>query len=292
MLPNLSQLNLIVEAPKRAREDDKFHSSPPTFDDLPKEIVEMIMDALRTDDCKELGRICGISRTFREACDSDEFWEIVLKTKELWPTWNSGLPPRRWYAMVCDMAEDHRVRLLALINDTKTLKYEAFKGCTSLALKLLPPNIITIRDSAFEGCTKLALTTLPSGLQKIEYAAFRRCRSLKLTTLSSGLRRIGWCAFQGCTSLVLDAEGAIPSGLQYIGSHAFEGCTRLALTELPSTLQFIGESAFEGCTSLALTALPPGGITIQDSAFAGCKQLKNKDVGRAILQLNPRAFDS
>jgi hypothetical protein len=262
MIPNLSQLTLTVEAPKRYREDDrvleydslrklfrafgalriKSNVERTTFDDLPPDIVGMIILASRTNDCKMLRRICDMNDTFREACDSDEFWEIVLKTKEWWPTWNSGLPPRRWYEMLCDMADVHRARLLALNNDTNILKRQAFEGCTSLAL-----------------------TMLPSGLQHIEAHAFNGCTSLALTTL--------------------------PSGLKHITVGAFQGCTSLALTTLPPTLQTIGQRAFAGCTSLALTTLPPTLNTIGQRAFEGCEQLKNTDVGRAILQLNPRAFD-
>ena len=97
----------------------------------------------------------------------------------------------------------------------------AFKGCTSLALPVLPDEITRIGSSAFEGCTSLALTSLPSGLTYIESSAFRNCTSLALTSLPSGVSTIERLAFYGCTSLKLSS---LPSGLSSLESSTFRDC--------------------------------------------------------------------
>jgi hypothetical protein len=307
-------------------QDDSFRLM---LSDLPRDVLIEIINALQRDNYKVLDSICRISLTFRDMCASESFWELLLRWnhwgsealiplfgstyKECYqtlclmgdnrmrchkdvlvhpnwaPTWNSGLLLGRWYVMVCGMSDVYRSRLLAWNSETKVIHNGTFNGCTPLTLKLLPPNVKMIGPDAFKHCTSLDSMALPPDVIYIGSSAFKGCTSLALRELPPDLRFIEPSAFENCTSLTLTT---IPSGPKTIGCSAFKNCTSLTLTKLPSTLKCIHHSAFRNCTSLALTALPPDLTTIQDGAFAGCGQLKNTDVGRAILQLNPRAFDS
>jgi hypothetical protein len=297
--------------------------------DLPSDVIQLIMYALWRNDCKELGRICGINRAFQKICALESFWEAVLRWNGWWsnnvvplfgttykecyqticllgddrqrcrneisnhpewaPTWDSGLSRDRWYAMVCRMSDDHRRHLLTL-SSKPGIDPNAFRHCDSLALKTLPPNIDYIRQSAFVDCQSLALNELPPNIDYIGEEAFIGCHSLALTALPSGLKMIGKGAFSDCSSLALTA---LPSRLQKIDDRTFEECTALALETIPPNIHYIGQTSFRNCTSLVLDkegALPDTIMEIENYAFANCTSLALKKLPSELLVIGVGAF--
>jgi hypothetical protein len=198
------------------------------------------------EDCRELGRVCGVNKQFADMCRDPIFWKTLLRAKEWMPDWSEedspgGMTPKAYFVMVCTMKKRYRTSLLALTRETTTIKEDAFMNCESLALTHLPPTLTKIGISAFWNCKSLALTHLPPTLTTLEEDAFYYCTSLALTHLPPTLTTIGERAFEGCTLLALTH---LPPTLTTIGWRTFADCTLLALTELPPTLAEIGERAF------------------------------------------------
>lgn len=82
--------------------------------------------------------------------------------------------------------------------------------------------VISIGEEAFRGCKSLTIIVLPEGLEYIAEEAFQFCESLSSITLPQGLKTIGRWAFEGCRSL---RAVEIPSGVELIGYHAFHNCS-------------------------------------------------------------------
>ena len=110
------------------------------------------------------------------------------------------------------------------------IRYNAFSGCTSLALTSLPEGLTSIGARAFSGCTNLALTSLPEGLTSTYQNAFQDCKNLALTFLPESLTSIGNRTFYGCTSLTSITFKGTPTT---ISSWAFDGCTNLTDIKVP-----------------------------------------------------------
>ena len=149
---------------------------------------------------------------FARVCRSPGFWLAALRERGWMPDWSSdanrpgGMHPKAYSEMVCGLDEPFKTRLVGLTRETTTIKYGAFRDCTSLALKELPPTLTTIEEFAFSGCTSLKLKELPPALTTIKYGAFWGCTSLALEKLPPKLTTIGDGAFRDCTSLQENAE--------------------------------------------------------------------------------------
>jgi len=316
MLPSLAALS---HNSKRTRSGDGFlEQSDPLellLTDLPPEIHHMVLLALAQNDCKTLAAICIVSHEFAQICREDRFWQAALLGAGWAPDWSpiespGGMSPKAYYKMVCGLEDRYRQRLLALSLTLTTIERDAFRGCSSLALTHLPPNITTISIRAFEDCTSLTLTHLPPNLTEIGRRAFQGCISLALTHLPPNITSIEDYAFEGCSSLALThlppnltkllrrafayctslTLTHLPPNITKISLSAFEGCSSLALTHLPPNLTKIEEFVFQDCTSLALTHLPPNLTEIGRRAFYGCEQLLGGDFEAQVRRLNPLAF--
>ncbi len=119
--------------------------------------------------------------------------------------WDTGLSPREYYQMVCEMneehREEHREELFFLTSDITKIEAGAFWNCTSLALTKVPDNVTTIEGSAFKNCTSLALTKRPDNVTFIGKGAFINCTLLALTELPYNVNTIKTRAFMGGPSL-------------------------------------------------------------------------------------------
>ena len=47
---------------------------------LPDDVVELVAEAMLADDpCREIGRVCQVSREFNNVCKSDAFWRLACE---------------------------------------------------------------------------------------------------------------------------------------------------------------------------------------------------------------------
>lgn len=171
--------------------------------------------------------------------------------------------------------------------DITAIPANAFKGCSTLSLIILPDNIKSIGESAFEGCTALNTILINNDLAEIGERAFYECRSLKSVDLGEGLSSIGAEAFYLCAQL----EGvAIPAGVKNLGNSAFYNCISLAEVTLAEGVESIGDHCFALCSTLTTVALPDSVTTVGDYAFSDCEALATATLGGGIKSIGNNAF--
>ena len=114
------------------------------------------------------------------------------------------------------------------------IRYEAFRGCSSLTSITIPESVTSIWDYAFEDCSGLTSVVIPESVTSIGYAAFYGCNSLKSIVIPDSVTSIGGSAFYGCSSLT---SVVIPESVTSIGYDAFSNCYKLVevwnYSELP-----------------------------------------------------------
>lgn len=171
--------------------------------------------------------------------------------------------------------------------EVKSIPAEAFKGCTTLKLIILPEELTTIGDNAFEGCVELQDITLDEKVTTIGDMAFSECRALPSIALGELVATIGNRAFNECSQL---ASITIPDAVSAIGDYTFYNCTSLAAVTFGSSIASIGDHAFAFCPALAEVALPNSVKSIADSAFINCYNLAKVTLGNSIESIGDYAF--
>ena len=126
--------------------------------------------------------------TFEEAAavTSDQFSEIPNAQKRAIVTFDeakyfTSVTYLRNYAFYnCKLLER-----ITLQNTLKSIGYQTFRDCTSLALTSLPSSITSISNSAFNGCLALkdTLYEIPSSVTEIGDKAFRNVKFPRLKFL-------------------------------------------------------------------------------------------------------------
>ena len=172
-----------------------------------------------------------------------------------------------------------------------SIKYNAFRGCTSLKSITIPNSVMSIGSSAFRGCTSLTSITIPNSVTSIESDAFGGCTSLTSITIPNSVTSIESDAFGGCTSLTAinvatrnqnyvsvngvlydknktviirypagkkDKSYSILDGVMGICACAFETCVNLESITLPDSVTVMGLSVFNGCKSLTTINVAAG----------------------------------
>lgn len=196
--------------------------------------------------------------------------------------------------------------------NVKSIPAEAFSGCNTLSLIILPKNLESIGNSAFEGCTSLGSITLGDKVAEIGNSAFSKCRSLKSIDLGEGVTTIGTEAFYLCSQLesIAIPEGvkslndntfyncisltsvSLAEGVESIGSHCFALCSALTAVEIPNSVTTIGNYAFTDCTELATATLGNGIESIGNNAFASCTALGNIALPESLKTIGNYAFSN
>lgn len=122
---------------------------------------------------------------------------------------------------------------------------EAFMGCDSLKMVILPESVNSIGEGAFTLCKKLKSFNLPSGVTELPLCAFSQCSSLDSIDLPANIQTICKMAFYGCSHI---QKINLHEGLTSIGDMAFYDCssTKLQDITLPASVQTIGKDVFGG----------------------------------------------
>lgn len=163
----------------------------------------------------------------------------------------------------------------------------AFQGCTSLMLAVLPSGITSIPAGLFCGCGSLVSVSISSGITNIGEMAFAGCRSLPSVALPSSLTALGESAFLNCRSLL---SLNIPAGIKSVSGQLCYECRSLTSLGLPSAVTNIGYSAFYNCAGLSSFAIPSTVAVIAHDAFHGCSGLTSLTVNGALTSVEDRAF--
>lgn len=115
----------------------------------------------------------------------------------------------------------------------ETIENSAFQNCTAMTDTNLTLATKTIRDNAFRGCSSLKEILLPS-VVRIGINAFNGCSSTSNWRLSlpSTLTSISFGAFMGCTNLkVVIIDATTPP---FLGEFAFDDCSPELKIYVPS----------------------------------------------------------
>lgn len=100
--------------------------------------------------------------------------------------------------------------------------YNAFSGCTNLALTSLPSGVTSIGTTAFSGCSGMTSIVLPDTVTSIGDSSFSNCTGLNVIVIGGTPTVLG-SAFYGCTA------GLVVLGEPNFNSSAFNGS---AITEV------------------------------------------------------------
>lgn len=83
----------------------------------------------------------------------------------------------------------------------------------------IPKNVRTIKEQAFFGCSDLQTVTIPGNVKKIGQCAFAYCPDLKKVVMKNGVTTIMAEAFSGCGKL---DSVTIPKSTKTINELAFD----------------------------------------------------------------------
>lgn len=173
-----------------------------------------------------------------------------------------------------------------------TLKYQAFKDCSTLMYVELPDCLTEIQGSVFDGCTKLSSIVIPENDTIIGDGAFRGCSSLKHITIPRNVQEVRSDAFRNCTSLssvlfnatscgVYSAFSGCPiknfifgEDVKYISGGCCENVKSLTSVVIPDAVEAIGDWAFAYCENLVSIEIPESIKWIGKNVFYGCTSLK------------------
>ena len=170
-----------------------------------------------------------------------------------------------------------------------SIRYYAFKGCTSLSSIFIPESVTSIGREAFAKCTSLMSVALPKNITSIEGETFSGCTSLASVVIPVGVTSIKECVFQDCSSLT---SVVFPHGVKSIGGGVFLNCTSLISVVIPEGVTSIGSSAFEGCSILSSVVIPKGVTRIENYTFSGCYSLMSVVIPQSVSYIGDYAFNA
>ena len=165
----------------------------------------------------------------------------------------------------------------------RTVRRNAFAGCTSLYWFPFYDGLDTIEAQAFMGCTGLSQgMSLPTSLNYVGDSAFANCTDLMSVDFNGNPDIYGRGVFAGCTTI---ETVTFPSTWDHIPDYVCENMTSLksfsqladysgeTVTQTPITS--IGQYAFSGCSGMENLTIPSSVTTIGQNAFANCSSLKS-----------------
>ena len=192
-----------------------------------------------------------------------------------------------------------RLCSVKLPNNTSTISYSAFDGCSAISdLFPLPTSLNTIAEYAFNACNSLTGDlTIPNSVTSIGDRAFAYCSSLMGTisipnsitsirngtfyccrglsgnlTIPNSITNIGGEAFGFCSGL--SGNLTIPNSVTHIGGLAFNNCSGFSGLTIGSSINSICDRTFSGCSGFSGDLIIPNSVTaIFCGAFSDCKKL-------------------
>jgi hypothetical protein len=94
-----------------------------------------------------------------------------------------------------------KIGTYVISDDVTSIAQEAFYGCKSLTLIIIPNSITTIREWTFADCISLLSITIPSSVTSIKECTFINCYSLTSATIPNSVTSIKEYAFANCMNL-------------------------------------------------------------------------------------------
>ncbi len=147
--------------------------------------------------------------------------------------------------------------------DVKSIKADAFRGCTYLVSITIPSTVTSLGTSAFYGCTGLKELSIPVNLNCVgsnDNPAFEGCVNIECITFVKGtsgswynynsdnLKYTPWQLSKSSLTTVI-----ISDGVTSIGESAFKDCKNLKELTVPVTVNCVVSDqnpVFEGCSNL------------------------------------------
>ena len=171
----------------------------------------------------------------------------------------------------------------------KSIKHDAFRGCSNLTSITIPNSVTSIGYSAFNSCSNLTSITIPNSVTSIGRYAFYSCSNLTSITIPNSVTSIGSYAFYSCSNLT---SITISNSVTSIGSYAFALCHNLTSITIPNRVTSIGSYAFFNCNSLTSITIPNRVTSIESYAFAYCYNLTSITIPNSVTSIESSAFYS
>ena len=176
---------------------------------------------------------------------------------------------------------------VSIPNSVKSIKSNAFYGCTGLIRITIPSSVTSIGERAFSGCTGLTSVTIPNSVTSIGRSAFYGCTGLKGITIPNSVTSIGRSAFSHCSGLT---SITIPNSVTSIDEYAFSSCTGLTSVTIPNNVTSIGSSAFSHCSGLTSITILSSVTRIESYTFYACSGLTSITIPSSVTSIDEYAF--
>ena len=153
-----------------------------------------------------------------------------------------------------------------------SIRYDAFRDCSSLTSVTIPNSVTSIGSSAFYDCSGLTSVTIPNSVTSIgEYAFFD---TAWYNNQPNGLVYAGKVAYKYKGTMPANTSISLNEGTLSITSSAFSGYSGLTSISIPNSVTSIGSSAFYGCSGLTSVTIGNGVTSIGGYAFYNCVSLQ------------------
>lgn len=195
-----------------------------------------------------------------------------------------------------------------------SIRYCAFRECSTLTRVTLPRGVTSIGSNAFQHCASLSQLILPDSLKTIGTHAFYGCSNLAQLAIPDniecfqgypfyGSSAVRICSLYGQAARVLTDFGYTFTCPEYpfiaLTAHNSDGlrtftvadCDESALSvDFPAGTNAIERYAFFGCAALEEVSLPDGVSEIPESAFEGCSLLRQITIPGSVKKIAESAF--
>ena len=169
----------------------------------------------------------------------------------------------------------------------KAIKFQAFKGCSTITSVTIPNSVTAIESEAFQNSS---LNTIYNGtnVEMVQPNAFNG--TPWYNNQPDGIIYLGKavCACKG--ELPEGAELTIKEGTLSITRNAFYFCNGLTSISIPEGITNIEEGSFMGCSDLVSVRLPESLTTIDRDAFLYCRKLSSIHIPSHVKYICGGAF--